>query len=69
VTTRRAFLGVELDGAGVAAGPRADDMVSLTPPLDWVSLARGMGVPAIAVDDAESLMAAVSQANIESGPR
>jgi acetolactate synthase-1/2/3 large subunit len=42
------FLGV---GAG-EPGPRASQMLSLDhPALDWVSLARGMGVPASRADD------------------
>jgi acetolactate synthase I/II/III large subunit len=63
------ILGIELDRASVAAGPRARDMVSLAPQLDWVSLARGMGVPSVAVDDTEALMAAVVRANSEPGPQ
>jgi len=62
------ILGVELDRAGVSAGPTAASMVSLMPRLDWVSLARGMAVPAVAVDDVASLIAAVSRSIAEPGP-
>jgi thiamine pyrophosphate-dependent acetolactate synthase large subunit-like protein len=34
-----------------------------------VALARGMGVPAVAVDGVESLMTAVTRANGEPGPQ
>jgi acetolactate synthase I/II/III large subunit len=63
------ILGIELDRAGVVAGAKAAGMVTLVPALDWVALARGMSVPAIAVDDVESLMTAVTRANGEPGPQ
>lgn len=51
----------ELTNVGVRnPGPRAIDMLSLDrPDLDWVSLARGMGVEAMSVDDAAALARAL----------
>ncbi|MGH3967791.1 MAG: hypothetical protein ACRDTV_06650 [Mycobacterium sp.] len=54
--------------ADITAGPVASDMGSLIPRLDWVSLARGTGVPAVAVDDVASLVTAVSRSIAEPGP-
>jgi acetolactate synthase I/II/III large subunit len=62
------ILGVELDRAGITAGPRSKDMVSLIPRLDWVSLAQGLGVPAVAVDEVASLVTALSRSIAEPGP-
>jgi len=59
--------------AGVEAGEpgqRALDMLSLDrPALDWVSLARGMGVEGRAVTSAEEFSAALGAAVAERGPR
>lgn len=51
----------ELTNVGVQnPGPRAIDMLSLDRPnLDWVSLARGMGVEAMRADDAPTLARAL----------
>ncbi|NNE85982.1 MAG: hypothetical protein HKN28_18620, partial [Alphaproteobacteria bacterium] len=51
----------ELTNVGVQnPGPRAIDMLSLDRPnLDWVSLARGMGVEAMYADDAPALAKAL----------
>lgn len=60
----------ELTNVGVGnPGPRAIDMLSLDrPDLDWVDMARGMGVEGVRVDDAESLARAF-QAGLDSdGP-
>ena len=44
-------------------------MMSLdSPPLDWVSLSEGMGVPAIRVETAENFSAALSKGITEEGP-
>jgi acetolactate synthase-1/2/3 large subunit len=60
------FAGVE---AGLP-GQRALDMLSLDrPALDWVALARGMGVEGRAVTSAEAFSAALSAAVAEQGPR
>ncbi len=50
-------------------GRKALDMLSLDDPaLDWVSLARGMGVPAVAVTTAEEFTRAVRDGLAERGP-
>ena len=44
-------------------------MLDLTrPDLDFVSLARGMGVPAERPEDGEALVAALERAHAEPGP-
>jgi len=58
--------------AGVGAGEpgqKALDMLSLdNPTLDWVSLAKGMGVPAVSVTRAEDFADALTRANAAPGP-
>ena len=51
----------ELQGVGATlSGQKAADMLSLDrPALDWVSLARGHGVPGVRVDSAEALTKAL----------
>jgi len=60
----------ELTNVGVQnPGPRAIDMLSLNRPnLDWVSLARGMGVDACKVDDCEGLAKAFRDGLAINGP-
>ncbi|MEZ5649726.1 MAG: acetolactate synthase large subunit [Burkholderiaceae bacterium] len=60
----------ELRSVGVEnPGERARQMLSLdSPAIDWVSLARGMGVPGRAVDSAEALGQALIDARGEPGP-
>lgn len=59
--------------AGVGAGEpgrRAVDMLSIDrPTLDWVSLAKGMGVAGRSVTSAEAFSAALDEANAQNGPR
>ena len=56
-------------GAG-NPGRRALDMLDIDrPTLDWVSLAKGMGVPASRVETAEALVKALGGAVREKGPR
>jgi acetolactate synthase-1/2/3 large subunit len=59
--------------AGVDAGEpgkRALDMLNIdNPTLDWVSLAKGMGVSGRAVTTAEDFMKALAEAIAEQGPR
>src|SRR3954470_15994085 len=59
--------------AGVDAGEpgqRALDMLNIDrPALDWVSLAKGMGVPGRAVDNADDFNKALADAVAEKGPR
>ncbi len=60
----------ELANVGVQnPGPRALDMLSLdNPALDWVAMARGMGVRAQRVEDAGALVAALRAGLAEPGP-
>jgi acetolactate synthase-1/2/3 large subunit len=61
----------EFDGVGAGEpGERAMDMLSLDrPSLDWVSLARGMGVPGRIVTSADDFNKALAEAVAERGPR
>jgi len=65
-----AVLNMELGRVGAAAGgPRAKAMFDLSqPPLDFVQLATGCGVPAARVDTAEDLVAELRRAAHEPGP-
>ena len=50
-------------------GPKAMSMLDLSKPdLDWVSLATGMGVPAVRPTDAESFSKALAQSFATPGP-
>ncbi len=50
-------------------GPKAMDMLDLTrPDLDWVSIARGMGVDAVRADDAASFNQALGRSFATPGP-
>ncbi|NNL68186.1 MAG: acetolactate synthase large subunit, partial [Myxococcales bacterium] len=64
------ILQVELARAGVAEpGRNARAMTDLSAPaLDWVSLARGLGVPGVRVEDADALVQALERALAEPGP-
>jgi acetolactate synthase-1/2/3 large subunit len=61
----------EFDGVGAGEpGQRALDMLKIDrPTLDWVALAKGMGVSARAVTTGEELVAALAEAMPERGPR
>lgn len=61
----------ELDGVGAGEpGQRAMDMLKLDrPTIDFVALARGMGVPGRAVGSADDLNKALEEAVREPGPR
>ena len=51
-------------------GPAAEALFGLgRPDLDFVAIARGMGVPAVRVDDARGFAAALREALAEPGPR
>ncbi len=65
-----AVLNMELNRVGAAAGgAKARAMLDLHgPDLDFVCLARGMGVPAERVDTAEALTTALERAIAEPGP-
>jgi acetolactate synthase-1/2/3 large subunit len=64
------ILGIELARAGVkSGGEQAERLIALTEPaLDWVSLARGLGVPAARVDSAEDLAGELERAIADGGP-
>ena len=63
------ILKTELQAVGANPGPAALDMLDLDrPELDFVSLARGMGVPGRRVEDAAELRAAIAAAMAEPGP-
>lgn len=64
------ILQVELARAGIAEpGPQARALTDLGhPDLDWVSLAKGMGVPARRVDTADTLADALRRSFAEPGP-
>lgn len=61
----------EFDGVGAGEpGQRALDMLNIDrPTLDWVALAKGMGVPGRSVADADALNKALAEAIAEKGPR
>jgi acetolactate synthase-1/2/3 large subunit len=67
---RYAILTGELMAVGATnPGRKALDMLSLDDPaLDWVSLAKGMGVPAARADTTEAFIAAFRAALKEPGP-
>jgi acetolactate synthase-1/2/3 large subunit len=60
----------EFDGVGAGEpGQRALDMLKIDrPTLDWVALAKGMGVPARAVDNADDFNAALADGVASQGP-
>jgi len=61
----------EFDGVGAGEpGQRALDMLKIDrPTLDFVALARGMGVPGRAVRTADEFNSALAEAKAEAGPR
>jgi len=63
-------LNMELERVGAeAAGPRAKAMFDLSePPLDFVALAQGLGVPASRVETADDLVVALERSLATSGP-
>jgi acetolactate synthase I/II/III large subunit len=69
-----AILRAELQQVGAAGfvvgdGARARSLLDLSGPrLDFVALARGMGVPATSVDTADGLADALRRASAEAGP-
>ena len=64
------ILRVELARADISSpGPQAQSVTSLADPvLDWVALARGMGVPGAAVETGEALARELRRAFAEPGP-
>jgi len=65
-----AILNIELGRVGAGAGgPRAQSLLDLTnPSLDFVALAKGMGVDATRPETAEELTAALERSFAEPGP-
>lgn len=65
-----AILNIELARTGAGeGGPKARDLFDLSrPDLDFVRLAEGMGVPAVAATTTEELTAALERAAAEPGP-
>ena len=65
------ILGIEMARAGVQKlGPQAERLIGLTQPaIDWVSLAKGMGVPGASVETAEGLARELEYALRNPGPR
>src|SRR5579862_7005158 len=65
------ILGIELGRTGAGApGPAASSLLSLgDPAIDWVSYAKGLGVPGMRCESAESFDAAFAAAMAEAGPR
>ena len=61
----------EFDGVGAGEpGQRALDMLKIDrPTLDWISLAKGMGVPGRAVANADDFNKALAEGVAEKGPR
>ena len=52
------------------ATPKMQSMLELDgPSIDWVRIAEGMGVPAVAVATAEDFHVAFEQAMAQEGPR
>ncbi|THH35462.1 acetolactate synthase large subunit [Aliishimia ponticola] len=63
------ILKTELFAVGANPGRSALDMLDLDRPnLDFVALARGMGVPAQRIEDAAALQRAIEDAVLEPGP-
>ncbi|MBS1788725.1 MAG: acetolactate synthase large subunit [Acidobacteria bacterium] len=65
------ILGIELMRAGVKEfSPLAKSLIALdNPPIDWVSVSKGLGVPAVRVESAESLAQELRRALAEAGPQ
>jgi acetolactate synthase-1/2/3 large subunit len=65
------ILGIELKRAGASEiGKQAQSMIGLTQPaIDWISLAKGLGVAGARVETAEDLARELERALAEAGPR
>jgi acetolactate synthase-1/2/3 large subunit len=61
---------LEMRRAGIdLPGPRARSMMDIdAPAIDWVSLARGLGLPAVRVETVDELVPALQRALAEPGP-
>lgn len=65
------ILGVELARAGVKeVGKQAQNLIGLNnPPIDWASISKGLGVPAVRVETAEDLARELKRTSEEAGPQ
>jgi len=64
-----AILNLELSRVGARTDGNAADQFDLSrPPIDFVSLAKGMGVDAIRVETADELVTALERSLNEPGP-
>jgi acetolactate synthase I/II/III large subunit len=65
------ILGIELARAGVKQfGAQAKRLISLgEPAIDWVSVSKGLGAPAVRAETAEQLATELKKALAEPGPR
>ncbi|HEY8527758.1 MAG TPA: acetolactate synthase large subunit [Acidimicrobiales bacterium] len=64
-----AVLNMELSRVGAEAGPRARDLLDLSrPDIDFVAVARGLGVPATRATTADELADQLGRALAEPGP-
>jgi acetolactate synthase-1/2/3 large subunit len=72
VFSNRAYQILRVEFAGVGAGApgvKASAMMSLdNPPLDFLALAQGMGVPGTRVSDCEELITALKRVMRQAGP-
>jgi acetolactate synthase-1/2/3 large subunit len=56
-------------GAGQTPGPQAMAMIDIDrPTIDWVAMAKSMGVPGVSVDTAEGFHGAMARSAREPGP-
>ncbi len=56
-------------GAGTTPGPQAMAMIDIDrPTIDWVAMAKSMGVPGVSVDTAEGFYQALARSAQEPGP-
>jgi len=56
-------------GAGTTPGPQAMAMIDIDrPTIDWVAMAKSMGVPGVSVDTAEGFYHALARSVQEPGP-
>jgi acetolactate synthase-1/2/3 large subunit len=64
------ILQMELSRSGIATnGPNTQTLTELAkPPIDWVKVAQGFGVPGVTVSTAEDLARELGKALIEPGP-
>jgi len=64
------ILNIEIARSGIATpGRHLRSLTDLTnPTIDWVQISKGMGVPAVAVDDSEPLAQELKKALVEPGP-